>query len=70
MVRVSIELGAAGFLVLVTAESIRHALHMAEERYPGLDARVVFPLDPKTFFAAESSSTAGIELEMPQSATG
>ncbi|MBV9453427.1 MAG: hypothetical protein JOZ19_04810 [Rubrobacter sp.] len=69
MVKVSIELGAAGFLVLVTAESIRHALRMAEERYPGLDTRVVLPLDPGTFFAAEPA-TAGIEHEIPESAAG
>lgn len=67
MVKVSIELDAAGFLMLVTAESIRHALHMVEERYARADARVVFPLEPETFFTTVPA-TPGIELEMPQSA--
>lgn len=70
MVKVSIEVGAAGFRVAVTAESIRQALRVVEEHYPGVDARVVFPLDPEAFFA-EPAATAGIAgIEVPESMAG
>lgn len=38
----------------VRAESIRHALEVAEEHNPGCALNVVFPLEPDTFFVQDS----------------
>ncbi len=66
MVEVSIQVGDEGFRLSVTAGSIRQALGMVEEQYPGTDARVVFPLDPDAFFAADPTAESGIDLGMPR----
>ena len=57
MVRVCIDVeGAAGRSRLsVRAGSIRRALEIAGERNPGCGLRVVFPLDPETFFVRDVS---------------
>ncbi|MDQ4129357.1 MAG: hypothetical protein M3151_15660 [Actinomycetota bacterium] len=64
MVRVCIEVeGNAGRPRLsVKAESIRMALKIAGERNPGCELRVVFPLDPETFFVRGPASDAGSEV--------
>lgn len=36
--------------VSVTAGSIQHALRIAGRGRPGVEARVVFPIDPDSFF--------------------
>ena len=69
MVKVSVEVGVAGFQVVV-AESIRRALEIAEDRYPGAGARVVFPLDPDAFFAVDPARTSSIELDAPETIAG
>jgi hypothetical protein len=46
----------------VKAESIRRALEIAGERNPGRTLKVVFPLDPETFFVREPASEAGSEV--------
>ncbi|MDP9410987.1 MAG: hypothetical protein M3P70_10900 [Actinomycetota bacterium] len=64
MVRVCIDVeGAADRPRLsVKAESIQTALKIAGERNPGCALKVVFPLDPETFFVREPASGAGSEV--------
>jgi hypothetical protein len=52
MIEVSVEVreGDAPFRVAVQAESIGQAVSIAKERHPGRDVRVVFPIDPESFF--------------------
>ena len=69
MVKVSVAVGIACFETVV-AESIRRALEIAEDRYPGAGARVVFPLDPDAFFAVDPARTASIELDAPPTSAG
>jgi hypothetical protein len=62
MIRVCIaaDCGEAHFTTLyVRAESIKRAIEVAEEHNPGCAMNVVFPLDPDTFFAHETSE--GVE---------
>jgi len=52
MIRVSVEVreGPAPLRVEVRAESISHAVGSIEERHPGREVQVVFPIDPEEFF--------------------
>jgi uncharacterized iron-regulated membrane protein len=52
MIRVSMEVreGTALSRATVRAESIREAVSITRERYPGHDVRVVFPIDSEDFF--------------------
>jgi hypothetical protein len=52
MIKVSMEVreGAALSTAIVQAESIRKAVSITRERYPGRDVRVKFPIDPEEFF--------------------
>ena len=52
MIRVSMEVreGTALSRATVRAESIREAVSITRERYPGRDVRVMFPIDPEDFF--------------------
>ena len=52
MIRVSMEVreGTALSTAMVQAESIREAVSITRERYPGRDVRVVFPIDAEEFF--------------------
>jgi hypothetical protein len=71
VVKVSIEVrnGAARFSVAVRAESIRRAVSIVGDRYPGGDIRVKFPIDPEGFFVKDSAARAGIvEVEQPEKA--
>lgn len=58
MVRVSIDVDAGHSRLMVMAESIRRALEIAEEQNPGHALRVVFPLDPETFFVRDAVEIA------------
>ena len=63
MVRVCIDVeGADRSRLSVQAGSIRRALEIAEGRNPGRALRVVFPLDPETFFVRETAPEAGFEV--------
>ena len=62
MVRVSIDVDAGRSRLSVRAGSIRRALEVAEEQNPGGALRVVFPLDPETFFVREEALGVGSEL--------
>lgn len=73
MIRVAVEVctGAARFRAAVWAESIERALSLARARYPGGEARVIFPIEPEAFFADGAAPTSElISLEMPQEAAG
>ena len=58
MIRVSIEIreGVLTRRVGITAPSIVGALKIAREGKPGREVRLVFPIDPGTFFVAEGSA--------------
>ena len=60
MVKVSIEVrsGAARFNVAVRAESVRRAVSLMGERYPGRDVRVRFPIDPEGSFVEDRATRA------------
>ncbi len=55
MIRVSVQVrnGPAQFRVVVQAESVERALEIAKRHNPTRDCRVVFPIDPETFFAGD-----------------
>jgi hypothetical protein len=61
MIRVSIEVreGAALSRTAVQAESIREAVSITRRRYPGRDVRVIFPIDPETFFIDDPAEGNG-----------
>jgi len=52
VIRVSVEVrsGAARFRAAVLAESIERALKLVTTRYPGDEARIIFPIEPEAFF--------------------
>jgi hypothetical protein len=52
MISVSMEVreGTALSRATVQAESIREAVSITRERYPGRDVRVIFPIDAEEFF--------------------
>ena len=52
MIQISVEVreGGVPFRVAVQAESIGMAVGIVEERHPGSDLRVVFPIDPEEYF--------------------
>ncbi len=58
MVRVTVEVGrgAIQYRVAVQAESIRRALEIAEGVNPGREIKVMFPIDPDSFFVEESAA--------------
>jgi hypothetical protein len=67
MIKVSMEVceGAALSTAIVQAESIREAVSITRERYPGRDVRVIFPIDAKDFFIespAEGNSRTRISM--------
>jgi hypothetical protein len=61
MVRITVEVGAGAtrYRVAVQAESIRRALKIAEGLNPDNDFKVMFPIDPETFFVRDPAATAG-----------
>jgi hypothetical protein len=62
MIRVTVEVRekAVSRRVRVTAPSIERALELTGEGKPGKEVRVVFPIDPESFFAG--AMTASPEL--------
>ena len=67
MIKVSVEVreGAALFRVAVKAESISRAVSIVKGRHPSRDVRVVFPIDPESFFPGGSKKTGGRQLQAP-----
>lgn len=73
VIRVSVEVcsGAARFRAAVWAESIERALSLVRARYPGGEARVIFPIEPEAFFVAGGYPTSEVvSLEAPEEAAG
>ena len=52
MIKVSMEVREETALsrATVQADSISEAVNITRRRYPGRDVRVIFPIDPETFF--------------------
>jgi hypothetical protein len=46
--------GAARYRVAIQAQSIGRALEIVEGQNPGCQAKVAFPIDPKTFFVRDT----------------
>jgi len=68
MIKVSMEVreGAVLSRATVQAESIGEAVSITRGRYPGRDVRVIFPIDPETFFIegpAEGNGLAKLSVE-------
>jgi hypothetical protein len=61
MIKVSMEVreGATLSRATVEAESIREAVNITRRRYPGRDVRVMFPIDPETFFIDDPADGNG-----------
>ena len=68
MIEVSIQVGSGDicYEIAIRAGSIRQALSMAGDRYPGRDLRVVFPIKPETFFV-EGLGVPAEPIWMPHS---
>ncbi len=73
MITISVQVcsGTSKLRTMIRAESIQRAVGLASTRYPGSKVRVLFPIDPETFFEKASALAEGeIWLEMPEEATG
>jgi hypothetical protein len=73
MINISIQVrnGTSSLRTMIRAESIQRAIGIASIRYPDSEVRVLFPIDPETFFEREPDLEVGaIWLEMPEEATG
>lgn len=73
MIRVSVEVcsGAARFRAAVWAESIERALSLVRARYPGGEARVIFPIEPEAFFVdGGAPALEAVSLEVPVEVAG
>ena len=59
MIRVAMEVrdGATLLRETVSAESVRQAVSVMRERYPGRDVQVVFPISPEDFFLEDPEQT-------------
>ena len=70
MVRITVEVGSGAirYRVAVQAESIRRALEIMEGMNPGKEIKVMFPIDPESFFVDEPGAVAGQIEQEKQSA--
>lgn len=71
MIRILVEVGSSisRFGVPILAESIEQAVSIAEVRYPGEEARVVYPIEPEAFFVMERPTAEQIGVEKMERAT-
>jgi hypothetical protein len=62
MIKIAIEVrsSAARFKVALVAESIEGALEMAKRYNPGKQCKVVFPIDPESFFVGDDLGRGGV----------
>jgi hypothetical protein len=62
MMKIAIEVrsSAARFKVALVAESIEGALEMAKRYNPGRECKVVFPIDPESFFVGDDLGRGGV----------
>ena len=74
MIKVSVEVRseAVRFRVVVWAQSIERAVSLVSTRYPGCQARVLFPIEPEAFFANKDPVPASgmVLTEVPEEAAG
>jgi hypothetical protein len=56
VIRVWIQIGgeAVSLRVEVRAQSLEQAVRLAGAQYPDREAKVLFPIDPETFFCSEA----------------
>jgi hypothetical protein len=61
MIKVSMEVREESGLsrAMVQAASIREAVNITRRRYPSRDVRVMFPIDPETFFIDDPADGNG-----------
>ena len=61
MVKASLEVreGADSFEVTAHADSISQAVGATEQRFPGGEVRVVFPIDGDEFFGGDGTTNHG-----------
>jgi hypothetical protein len=59
-VTVEVETPDSTFTVNVRAKNIEHALDTAKAVYSATEAKVVFPIDPDTFFVESEAETDGV----------
>lgn len=64
MVQVQLEVraGAARFRVSARARSIRRAVGLAGDRYPGGEVKLILPVEPETFFDPREGDHLGVEM--------
>jgi hypothetical protein len=63
--------GSNRFRAAVLAESIERALRLVKARYPGGEARVVFPIEPEAFFVGGTVLAAeAVRPEAPEELAG
>jgi hypothetical protein len=62
VIRVSLEVsnGEAHITEQVQEENIERAVRLAITRHPSCEVRVLFPLDPETFFATGDAPPSGL----------
>jgi hypothetical protein len=62
MIKIAIEVrsSAARFKVALVAESIEGALEIAKRYHPGKQCKVVFPIDPQSFFVENHFGRGGV----------
>ena len=62
MIKIAVEVrsSAARFKVALVAESIEGALEMAKRYNPGKECKVVFPIDPQSFFVGDELERGGV----------
>ncbi len=62
MIRVTVRVkGRAPFSVTVLAESIRDAVDIVQARYPGVETRIAYPIDPESFFAGDPRAAVRLD---------
>ncbi len=71
MIRVSVEVSARGpcFRAAVWAESVERAVEVARIHFPDGEVRVLFPINPETFFA-QAGPPAGTMLPESKESQG
>jgi hypothetical protein len=62
-VRVEVRNETGSFTVAVCAESLRRAMRIASDLYPGSAVGIPFPIDPDGFFVAEPGHDGHVGLE-------
>jgi hypothetical protein len=73
VIQVSVEVGgdSGRFSASVRAETIEQAVSLASTRYAGSEVRVLFPIDPESFFVGDQGPAGvPISLEMPEEKAG